>query len=113
MCAQCGFPARATGREIARAKAEYGSRAAQVSQVDLRPEATHRGLLDLLVPLSTWRRVVAITGVALAAGGGVVVKIAWSFAGLRWGALALAAGLTIAGLAAAERGRTDSFGGPG
>jgi len=56
----------------------------------------------MLAPLSSWRQVLAIVGIALAAVGGLTLKIAWSFAGLGWGALALAGGVMIAGLAVAD-----------
>ena len=94
-CAQCGFPARATGREIAKAKAEYRSTPARVSQVDLKPESSRERLSDVLSPLSPWRQILAVVGVALAAVGGLTLKIAWSFAALGWGALALAGGFVI------------------
>ena len=102
-CVQCGFPARATGHQIAKAKAEHGSGAAQVSEVALKAEGSYERLSALLAPLSTWRQVLTVVGIALAAVGGLTFKIAWSFAGLGWGALALTGGLIVVGIAVADK----------
>lgn len=62
----------------------------------------------MLGPLSTWRQVLAVVGIALTAVGGLTLKTVWSFDGLGWGALALAGGLMIVGLAVADNRATGS-----
>lgn len=99
VCAQCGFPSRATGREIAQAKAEYSSGRARVSKVEVKPEGSPERLSDMLAPLSPWRQILAVAGFALAAVGGLTLKISWSFAALGWGAFALVVGFMIGGSA--------------
>jgi len=94
-CSQCGFPARATGREIAEARRVLADEAPRP-----RPKAAHDGswiqeIWIVLAPLSVWRKAVMLAGVGAFVGGGFVLKIAWSLSVMGW-----AGGIAIAGLAA-------------
>lgn len=106
-CSQCGFPARATGREIAKAQAERDAATVlaergpprwPAADVRSRP-GTFETVRDTLSPLSAWRRGLACVGGVLFAAGGLALKVAWSLAGLGWGAVGLAGGAAVVALA--------------
>lgn len=78
-----------------------------MSQVAVKPEGSREGFFEMLAALSPWRQVLAVIGFAVAVVGGLTLKVAWSFATLGWGALALVGGLIVAGIAVADRGTPD------
>lgn len=101
VCAQCGVPARATGRAIAQAKAGLADVVA--APVNLHASTSRARIAEVLAPLSRWRQVLAIVGGALAAAGGAGFKMTWSLAGMGWGALMLVVGLAVMAIALADR----------
>ncbi|WP_457328688.1 hypothetical protein [Rhizobacter sp. P5_C2] len=79
-CSSCGFPARATRRQIDAARAARTTAAAKPI-VPQRRSAID-SIADALSPLSMWRQVVAVIGGLLAVGGVLWLKLTMSFPGL-------------------------------
>jgi ribosomal protein L37E len=95
-CTSCGFPARATGKQIEVAKAAPGT------PTDLHKSAdgpSKISILEVLGPLSVWRKVVAVAGMLLAGGGGVWLKVTFSLVEAALSIGAFVAGLLILALA--------------
>jgi hypothetical protein len=107
-CSHCGFPARATGREIAAARAAFDATNGPPKLATLPAVVIRRGTIDTierqLDSLSAWRRFVVVTGWILTGGGIFALKAAWSFAIAGWGVLALVGGFACVGLGMLDRG---------
>jgi hypothetical protein len=95
-CASCGFPANATGKQIVAARALNGPAAnALKSSVD----ASKPSITELLSPLTLWRKVIAVSGMALMLGGLLWLKVTFSFIEAAMSVGASAAGLLLLALA--------------
>jgi hypothetical protein len=95
-CNACGFAAVATGAEIQRAREERLG----VSPRRTQPATDFAASVHAaLAPLPIWRRLIAVVGGALAVGGVVWLKLAFSWASMGISVLAAIAGFLLFGLA--------------
>jgi ribosomal protein L37E len=90
-CSSCGFPARATGRQIDAARAAKTTAAAK--PIVLQKRSAFAAIADALSPLPMWRQVLAAIGGLLAVGGALWLKLTMSFPGI-----ASSLGATILGI---------------
>jgi len=95
-CASCGFPAKATGKQIEAAKA---LRTPKASITESSDDANKPSIAELLSPLTLWRKVIAALGMVLIAGGLLWLKITFSFVEATMSVGAFAAGLLLLALA--------------
>ena len=96
LCAACGFPARATGRQIEAARASRATAARP--RIVLADRSAIDSLIEALSPLPMWRKVLVIIGGLLCTGGALWLKVTMSLAGVAWGLGALALGVVVAAL---------------
>jgi ribosomal protein L37E len=95
-CSQCGFPAKADGRDIAAAREARNPRSK--SAYPRTPDALERLGIELR-PLPLWRQAIAILGLVTAVCGGAYVKITFSWVEMLVGLIALFAGGAVFGMA--------------
>lgn len=110
LCAACGFPARATGKQIGAARASKAT-AARPGIVPADRSAID-SLIAALSPLPMWRKVLVVLGGSLCVGGAFWLKVTMSLAGVAWGLGALALGMLVAGLSQVSRSTTPSSSAP-
>ena len=107
-CAQCGFPARASGRAIAEAKAGHEREALPRASAVVARRDAFEGFARDIAPLSFWRKAMATLGLGMACTGAVVLKAAWSIAAAGGAILGIAGGLALVALACADLPRQPS-----
>ena len=95
-CTSCGFPASATGKQIGVARESPGTHLTLSEQPG---RSTKPFVAELLAPLNTWRKVIAITGMLISGGGLLWLKVTLSFMGAALSIGASLLGLLILGLA--------------
>lgn len=95
-CHACGFPAKATGGEVAAARV---ARAGKKKPSQIKDSSAVESIAEALRPLSLWRKVLAIVGGALLFGGMIWFKIAFSLAEVVWSIAAVISGLGAVALA--------------
>lgn len=93
LCSACGFPARATGRQIDEARATRTTAAAK--PIVQQERSASYAIAQALAPLPPWRQTLAVIGGLLGAGGVVWLKLAWSFDGIAWGLGAMLLGILL------------------
>ena len=99
-CATCGFPARASGRQIEAARAARNQdKAVLVQRVKIEEKSTIGLVSDALSPLPIWRRVVAIVGSAVMLAGLLWFKVVFSFTEAAWCVVTVICGLAMLGYA--------------
>ena len=96
ICGKCGFPARASGRDIlaARTAKEHPNRVVFTRT----PDALERLSIELQ-PLPLWRKTFAIFGLVFAFGGGILLKVTFSWTEALIGFAMLVTGMATFGLA--------------
>jgi hypothetical protein len=99
-CSSCGFPATATGAEIARAQAAHRIGAAPLQSPDRPPAAS---LAQTLAPWRGWPMGVGIAGAILLGIGAYAGKNVLSWRGLGISVLTLMFGLALLMVAWAAR----------
>lgn len=92
-CTSCGFPARATGRQIDAARTAGTTAAAK--PIELQERSAIDSIAQALAPLPIWRQALAVFGGVLGAGGAIWLKLTWSFTGLAWGFGAVMLGIAL------------------
>ena len=95
-CHECGFPAKATGREIASARI---ARTSGAKPSPIKDTSAFASIAEALRPLSIWRKALAILGGALLFGGMIWFKIAFSLAEVAWSIAAVISGFGAVALA--------------
>ena len=95
-CSACGFPARATGVEIARARTAHRTGAAPFQSPDRPPSAS---LAQTLAPWRGWPMGVGIAGGVLLMIGAYAGKSVLSWRGLGLAVFALMFGLVLLAIA--------------
>ena len=103
-CTACGFPSRATGAQIDRARAVRRGTARSVKM----PGPDLAAQLEIAIkPLPFYRKIPAVLGGLITVAGGVWFKLAWSWSGIAYALLALVLGLGLIALAYSEREDQD------
>jgi hypothetical protein len=97
VCSACGFSARATGADIAAARAAKAKGAGPRSAI--RDKSAFEAIAEALSPLPFWRQFLAVCGGLFLLGGLLWLKITFSFAGLAWSAVAAVVGLATMAVA--------------
>jgi hypothetical protein len=112
VCAACGFPACATGADIAAAKAAKVAREAKVKarRPAVRQDSAIESFADALSPLPPWRQFIAICGALMSLGGCIWLKVTFSLVGTMWSIVALVVGVALIGLACAGLESSPSSG---
>jgi hypothetical protein len=93
LCTTCGFPARATAKQIDAARAAGTSVTAK--PIELQGRSAIDAIAQTLAPLPMWRQALVVIGGLLGIGGIVWLKLAWSFAGTAWSLGAVALGIVL------------------
>jgi hypothetical protein len=107
-CSSCGFPAKATGAEIARAQAAHRIGVAPSPRPGRPDRPPTASLAQALASWRGWRLGVAIAGAVLLAIGAFAGNGVLSWAGLGISVLALIFGLVLLLIAWAARGVTPA-----
>jgi hypothetical protein len=92
-CTSCGFPARATGRQIDAARAAGTTTAAK--PIELQERSAIDSIAQVLAPLPMCRQALAVIGGLLGIGGAVWLKLTWSFTGIAWSLGAMMLGIVL------------------
>lgn len=100
-CSACGFPARASGADIAAARAAKAQGASTPRLV--HPQPVVESIAEALAPLPVWRGLFAIVGGLSLLGGMLWLKVALSLASHAWSMLAMIFGFAALGIAYAGR----------
>jgi len=95
LCAACGFPARATGKQI---DAAHAKRTTAPAPIVLAERSATDSFFQALSPLPMWRQALIVVGGSLCLGGALWLKFAMSLAGVTWGLGALALGVVVLAL---------------
>jgi hypothetical protein len=96
ICVACGFPARATGTEIAAAKAARALKV-QPQRPAVRDEHTLELVRSALSPLPFWRQCLVVLGAIVSTAGVIWFKVAFSVSEAALSAAAVAIGLGLLG----------------
>lgn len=98
VCAACGFPACASGSDIAAARAARET-GAEARRPAVREASDLDSFADALAPLPLWRQVIAVCGALVSAGGCLWLKVTFSLVGVMWSIAGMVAGLALMVLA--------------
>jgi hypothetical protein len=93
LCSACGFPARATGKQIDAARAAGTTTAAK--PIELQERSAIDSIAQVLAPLPMCRQALAVIGGLLGIGGAVWLKLTWSFTGIAWSLGAMMLGIVL------------------
>ena len=106
LCSACGFPARATGRQIDAARVARSTAAAK--PILLQDRSAIDSFVDALSPLPMWRKALVVGGGSLFAGGMLWIKFTMSLAEVAWGLGASTLGIVVMAAAQVGAGRAGS-----
>jgi hypothetical protein len=106
VCSACSFSARATGADIATARAANAKGSSP--RPSIRDKSAFEAVAEALSPLPFWRQFLAVCGGLLLLGGLLWLKITFSFAELAWSAVAEIVGLATMALAFAGHNSSAS-----